>query len=388
MKILLLKTSSGYVDVTKSTYNLQEIGLARAFNKKGHKCDVVYWGGKEEKVVEIKYDTDKYFKVYYLKALDFLKNGIYGKSLIELAKNYDIVHSGGYDQIQSWILASKIPEKLVIYHGTYYSDFNVNYNRKCKVFDKFFLPRYKKNKIYFDTKSNLSAEFLKERGIENVTSVGVGIDLEQLQAKKMIESELSQKIQSEKEKGTKYLTYIGRIEPRRNITFLIELFKKISNENKDVKLLLIGKGEEEYKKICFDLIKEYSLEDKIVYKEYIKQELLPRLYNLSDVFLLPTRYEIFGMVLLEAMYFEVPVITTYNGGSNMLIDNGKNGFVIDNFNIDEWKDATFELLKNKELSKEIAINAKEKIAKEFTWDVLTDKFLWVYRKRLERVKDE
>ena len=199
MKILILKTSSGFVDVTKATYNLQEIGLARAFNRQGHKCDVVYWGGKEEKSVDIKYDNEKYFKVYYLKAKDFLKNGIYSNSLIELSKNYDIVHSGGYDQLESWILASKIPEKLVIYNGTYYSDFNANYNKKCKVFDKFFLPRYKKNNIFFDTKSRLSAKFLEQRGLKNVTPIGVGIDLEQLQAKKMIKSDLSEKIQTQKE---------------------------------------------------------------------------------------------------------------------------------------------------------------------------------------------
>ena len=225
MKILLLKTSSGYVDVTKSTYNLQEIGLARAFNKKGHKCDVVYWGGKEEKTVEIKYDKDKSFKVFYLKALDFLKNGIYGKSLIELSKNYDIVHSGGYDQIESWILASKIPEKLVIYNGTYYSDFNVNYNKKCKIFDRFFLPRYKKNKIFFDTKSNLSADFLRNRGITNITSIGVGIDLEQLQAKKMIESDLSSKMQKEKNKGTKYITYIEEKNYEKAYNLLYEEYR-------------------------------------------------------------------------------------------------------------------------------------------------------------------
>lgn len=388
MKILLVKTSSGYVDVTKSTYNLQEIGLARAFNKKGHKCDVVYWGGKNEKTVEIKYDEKNSFNVFYLKAKDFLKNGIYGKKLIELSKNYDIVHSGGYDQIQSWIFASKIPEKLVIYNGTYYSDFNVNYNKKCKVFDKLFLPRYKKNNIFFDTKSNLSANFLQQRGLKNITSIGVGIDLEQLQAKKMIESDLSNLIQTDKEKGTKYITYIGRIEPRRNITFLIDLFYKVSKDIENVKLLLIGKGNKEYKDKCFDMIKSYDLEDKVLYKDYIKQELLPKIYNLSDVFLLPTRYEIFGMVLLEAMYFEAPVITTYNGGSDMLINHGENGFIIDNFNIDEWKNQIIDLVQNKQLSNKISKNARKKIEQEFTWDVLTDKFLDVFKNRLEGTKNE
>ena len=129
MKILIVRSSSGYVDATAAKYNLQEIGLARAFNKRGHQCDVVYWGGKNKKVVEIEYDEGKTFKVFYLKAYNFLKNGIY-KGLKELSKNYDIVHCGGYDQIESWLLAKSIPEKLVVYNGSYYSDFNKGYNKR------------------------------------------------------------------------------------------------------------------------------------------------------------------------------------------------------------------------------------------------------------------
>lgn len=384
MKILIIKTSSGFVDVTEATYNLQEIGLARAFNRQGHKCDVVYWGGKNEKVVDMEYDENKFFQVYYLKAIDLLKNGIYSNRLIELTKNYDIVHCGGYDQLESWILARKIPEKLVIYNGTYYSEFNVNYNRKCKIFDKFFLPRYKKKNICFDTKSRLSAKFLKDRGINDVTAIGVGIDLEQLKAKKMIKSEFATQIQEQKDKGIKFVTYIGRIEPRRNIIFLLEVFKEIAKEKENIKLLMIGKGEEKYKNECFNKIKQLGIEDKIIYKEYMKQEFLPKIYNLSDVFLLPTRYEIFGMVLLEAMYFNVPVVTTYNGGSDMLIDNNSNGIIIKDFNVENWKNKSIELLENKVLSDEICRKAKEKIEKEFTWDALVPKFIELFNKILKK----
>ncbi len=380
MNILILKTYAEYVDVLNSTYNLQELGLAKAFNKKGHKCDIVYFGGKRSKQIKIKYDNNNDFTVFYIKAINFLKNGIYSKELLELIKEYDIVHSGEYDQLQSWILAKKIPEKLVIYNGNYYSDFNKKYNIKCKVFDTFFLPRYKKYNIEFDTKSNLSKEFLKSRGLKNVTSIGVGIDLEQLQAKKMIDSDLSIKINQEKEKGIKIITYIGKIEKRRNIEFLVDVFNSICKVRNDIKLLIIGKGNDIYKKRCFD--KFENLKEKVIYKESISQGLLPKIYNLSDIFLLPTRYEIFGMVLLEAMYFGAPVITTFNGGSNMLIENNKSGIVLKDFNVEIWKKEIFNLLNNNKFHYNIVYNAKKKIEKEYTWDVLTDKFLKVFKKKL------
>lgn len=381
MKILLVRSSPGYVDVRTARYNIQETGLARAFNKKGHQCDVVFWGGKKEEVVEIEYDKDRTFKVFYLKAYNVLKNGAY-VGLKELSKDYDIVHCGGYDQLESWLLAKAIPEKLVVYHGTYYSDFNKGYNKKVKVIDKLFLPRFKKKGVFFDTKSNLSADFLKKRGLKDVYPVGVGIDLEQLKAKEMLESPLSDKILSLKNDGKGILMYVGRIEPRRNILFLLDVFKAVNESDKDTRLLIVGKGEEEYKKKCFEHAEKIGVEDSIIYEEYLDQKNLPLVYSYADVFLLPTIYEIFGMVLLEAMYFGAPVVTTYNGGSDMLIENNESGIIIDNFEVDKWKDAIIGLMNDKGLSEMISSKAREKIEKEFTWDSLSDKFIDVYKKRI------
>ena len=70
----------------------------------------------------------------------------------------------------------------------------------------------------------------------------------------------------------------------------------------------------------------------------MEQKYLAGVYGLADIFLLPTEYEIFGMVLLEAMYYHSVVLTTLNGGSSTLIDNGKNGFVLTLNNANDWAD--------------------------------------------------
>ena len=57
MKILLVRTPAGILNVEgPKSYNLQEIGLARALNRKGHKCDIVYYGGNKPHSVSIDYD--------------------------------------------------------------------------------------------------------------------------------------------------------------------------------------------------------------------------------------------------------------------------------------------------------------------------------------------
>lgn len=176
--------------------------------------------------------------------------------------------------------------------------------------------------------------------------------------------------------------YVGRIEPRRNTIFLLDVFREVYEDNKDIRLLIVGRGEDEYKEKCFEHAKEIGIQNAIIYEEYLDQKYLPLVYSYSDVFLLPTSYEIFGMVLLEAMYFGAPAITTYNGGSSMLIKNGQNGIIIDNFQISDWKESVQRLLCDDILKSKIVENAKFKIENEFTWEALADKFIEVFEKRI------
>ena len=72
--------------------------------------------------------------------------------------------------------------------------------------------------------------------------------------------------------------------------------------------------------------------------------------NLSNgwFLLLPTEYEIFGMVLLEAMYYKTVVLTTQNGGSSTLIQNGLNGYIMQIENGWEWANTILSILTMKE----------------------------------------
>ena len=79
-----------------------------------------------------------------------------------------------------------------------------------------------------------------------------------------------------------------------------------------------------------------GIQDDIVYQERMEQKYLSGVYRLADFFLLPTEYEIFGMVLLEAMYYKTVVLTTNNGGSSTLIENSRNGYILENKKASEW----------------------------------------------------
>lgn len=166
------------MDVEKNTYNIQEVGLAKALVRKGNVCDIVFWTDKDEKEVAIPVDDRGKVTVFYKHGKTALKNTVYS-GCDELFAQYDVLQTTEYNQMQSWILAKKYPEKHIVYHGPYYTPFNKRYNLMCTVFDLFFLNRYRKIGTHFITKSKLAQEFLGSKGIKasNVKTIGVGIEI-------------------------------------------------------------------------------------------------------------------------------------------------------------------------------------------------------------------
>jgi glycosyltransferase involved in cell wall biosynthesis len=314
-----------------------------------------------------------------------LYEGIY-PSLAKYVKDYDIIQVGGYVGLTSCWLNIFAKDKTVNYNGLYYCEDNVGDIKKAKMFDRTLLRLQNRKNMVVATKSVLATDYLKEKGIENVTTIGVGLDLDNLLSSvdKLPNNDFADTIRNSK--FDKKLLYIGVLEERRNILFLLDVFKKVSEQVPGLGLVLIGKGKSEYVSMCMKKIEELGLQDQVIYRESLEQKYMPEIYQACDAFLLPTRYEIFGMVLLEAMYYGLPVFTTYNGGSATLMDT-ENGIVIDSVDVQEWSEKIVDILSDEKRCQEIGDNAHKTVAENYTWDALADKFLDVYEKRLRRVNE-
>ena len=233
-----------------------------------------------------------------------------------------------------------------------------------------------KLKTRFIVKSELAREFLIGKGIskECICVAGVGIDAQMLQSnnEKSFEIPFIKKMYEDESKLK--ILYVGRFEKRRNIFFIIDVFREVLNKNNNTHLYLIGTGEKKYLEKVFSYIKEMNLSDRITYQDRIEQKYLSQIYSQSDFFLLPTEYEIFGMVLLEAMYFGNIVLTTRNGGALTLIKNSVNGFILQKLDILQWA-ALIENINNQKFKmKTIETNAVQTIIKNYTWDSCSNRF--------------
>ena len=383
MKILIIRPFPDKLNL--KSYNVQEVGLAKALVMKGHICDIVLYHGKEkDKEEEYSFSVGSLrysFKIYWLQGYSFCKNG-FMPSVKKLIPKYEVIQVHEYDQLLSWKLYTRQPKPVIIYHGPYYGRFAKGYNLKCRVFDLLFLSRIRSriSSVSAVAKSALAADFLREKGFQKVITAGVGIDLDNFGRNK------DGPIDPAGGMTEGNLLYVGKIEERRNLYFLAEVFRKLREKKKGLRLIIIGNGEKEYKEKFLVSIQKELEEGSILYREVVAQEELAEYYRQATFFLLASRYEIFGMVLLEAMYFGVPVISSVNGGSCTLIEDGRNGLVMERFDADAWAERIQEAMEEEGRLEELRRKARETIEKKFTWNALADTFLAVYRQTIDEHK--
>lgn len=384
MKILIVRAFPDKLEL--NSYNVQEIGLARALVAKGHECDVVLYGGQEkdkQETYSFVYNGEEHsFLIYWLKGYAVFKNG-FMPSVKNLIVQYDLIQVHEYDQILSWRLYSKPQKPTIVYHGPYYHPYTKGYNLKCRVFDLLFFRRRNYDHVVALAKSKLAAEFLKEKGFKHVYPVGVGINDNNF---RLQNRENNSKLPVKKNNKFQLL-YVGKIEERRNVYFLIEVFRKLLQIYPDIQLSIVGDGENKYKEAFLNSINKELKEQTILYRQKATQAELADIYKASDVFLFTTNYDIFGMVLLEAMYFGLPVISTLNGGSSMLIQDGLNGYILNDTDTKQWTERISILITDRAKLMCMGQCAKETIQSEFTWEHLADKFENAYAQAIKMFND-
>lgn len=125
---------------------------------------------------------------------------------------------------------------------------------------------------------------------------------------------------------SKTIIFNGQLIERKGIFELLDGFRKYQANNQDVSLLIVGKGQE--KNNMQQVTKGGGIQH-IVFTDFIKYEELYKYYSVSDLLILPSREEVWGLVINEAMACRLPVIVTKEAGASVdLIEEGKNGYII------------------------------------------------------------
>ena len=123
---------------------------------------------------------------------------------------------------------------------------------------------------------------------------------------------------------------------------------------------------------------------KLQYYPMAQQSQLREIYQKVQLMLFPTHYDIYGMVLLEALYFGLPVVSTPNGGADMLLCDNKNGWVLQAGSVDEWCQLIEEIYTDKDRYQDVCDTLKSADYSMLYWDGLVDGFVKGYQEALAR----
>jgi glycosyltransferase involved in cell wall biosynthesis len=174
--------------------------------------------------------------------------------------------------------------------------------------------------------------------------------------------------------------FVGSLIPRKGLHNLIEAAKKIVKEQPGTRFLIVGKGP--LKQQLTASIEAANLSGSFNFLGNVKNELLPNVYNCSDVFVLPSIQEGQGIVLLEAQASGKPVVAFNIGGVDEAVRNAETGLLVKRGNNEELADALLRLLSDKALREKMGANGRKFVMENFTWDICTQKMLKVYREAL------
>jgi glycosyltransferase involved in cell wall biosynthesis len=164
----------------------------------------------------------------------------------------------------------------------------------------------------------------------------------------------------------KIVLFLGRINAIKNIETLLAAFSKVKRAvNCPAKLVIAG-PDEGHLQALKSLAHQLEVENDVVFPGPLYEREKLEAYVDADVFVLPSHYESFGIVALEALACGTAVIVTNKCGVSEWI-SGDVGYVVES-NEEELYNALSEVLQNEQLSKKLGSNGEKLVEKEFGWD--------------------
>ncbi len=172
---------------------------------------------------------------------------------------------------------------------------------------------------------------------------------------------------------TRILMHASNFRPVKNIPAVIQVFAEVRRRIKS-KLVMIGDGPE--KAGAEHLARELGVERDVLFlgNQDCMEELLP----MADIFLLPSSSESFGLVALEAMSAEVPVVASNAGGLPEVIDHGVTGFLHDPGHIAGFVSSALRLLQDEPMRRAMGRRARKVARTRFDVDDMVSRYIQVY----------
>lgn len=291
----------------------------------------------------------------------------YAGSSLQIPDNTDVILQLGAIYNIKKIAPSHC--KVVSYH-----DGNVAKFMQSPNFDKRFTPNALKamdweRRVYDDLDHIFTmSEYLRQSMIEDfkqppgkVTNVGVGVNFDVPDAHEIPE-----------QKNPYDIVFVGREFFRKGGACIIKAFRSVQQEEPEAKLHIIGPNAEE---LGSDILKMKNvIHYGFLQRDYAKDVAIFKEVMLnSAIGVFPTRFDAFGIPVLEKMAYEIPCITSNILAMPEIIEHGKTGFLIDVDDSDALCEHLLFYFKNPEIRQEHGKRARQRVVNKYTWEKVARK---------------
>jgi glycosyltransferase involved in cell wall biosynthesis len=184
--------------------------------------------------------------------------------------------------------------------------------------------------------------------------------------------------------GRDIILFVGHFGYREGLYFLLKAMKDLKNEFPNARLACIGGTPKwlrstEYWSALNGWIKEFELDGRVTLLDSVPHTSLANYYAAAKVFILPSYYESFAKVALEAAASGLPVVATDRGGLREIVQDGVTGFLVPFGDSEAISDRISRILSDERLSKELGARARRRVEENFTWMKVVQRISTVYQ---------
>jgi len=386
LKILML---TQFLDPTRGGGESIIYQIANKLSKRGHKISII-----KHKITGGRYAYNNNIQVIEISPAiehkgqlpaSFLQNFLYiincvrsGLKIIKNEKTH-IIHANNYTPVfAGWLISKLTRRPMVVTIHDVASLHGIDFWRKWM--GQFGKLSYLKSLIGYVTelltlwlaenihtvsttsKKDILTLFPQKKN--NLWIISNGLDLEHY---RVLDDEI---------KYGNEMTFIGRLVFYKNLDVVLKALSLIP-ENVNFKLTILGNGpmRQEWEKLSA----KWGVSEKVSFLGYVSHEQKVRVLRRISALVLPSFFEGFGIVILEAWAFKKPVIVADVSPLNEIVEHGRDGFVADPYNPEEWAKYVKLLLENKDLAQKMGENGYEKLINHYTIEKTVDKLERLYK---------
>jgi D-inositol-3-phosphate glycosyltransferase len=217
---------------------------------------------------------------------------------------------------------------------------------------------------------------------DKITVIPLGVDVERFRPAGKDIARAALGLEDER-----VILFVGRIEPLKGVDILINAAAIIESDV-DCTVLIVGGDSSSKAQVekLRSLAREKGIEHRVAFVGAVDHEKLPLYYNAADVCVVPSHYESFGLVAIEAMASGVPVVASRVGGLTDTVKHGETGYLIPWLCPEPFAERIELLLENEPLRRNLGEAAREAVGR-YRWENVAGAVLAVYNELTGRSSD-